>query len=199
MKYRALGSTGLMVSEIGMGCEGFSENEYGMAEKLFDAAEALGINYFDLYASDPDLRAAVGRALRGRRAQFDIRPAVACVLAGAHSVEQLRTSAAYEDAPEAERDYAAALASFQKISWEGHCMYCSHCAPCPARIDVADVTKFLNLTVAQGGVPETVREHYRALEHHAGECVQRGVCETRCPFSVPIRENMRKAREVFGF
>ena len=57
------------------------------------------------------------------------RPAVATVLAGAHSVEQLRTSTAYEDATEAERDYAMAFASFPKISWEGHCMYCSHCAP----------------------------------------------------------------------
>ena len=46
------------------------------------------------------------------------RPAVACVLAGAHSVEQLRRSAAYEDAGEEERDYAAALASFPNISWK---------------------------------------------------------------------------------
>ena len=26
MRYRELGNTGLLVSEIGMGCEGFSEN-----------------------------------------------------------------------------------------------------------------------------------------------------------------------------
>lgn len=91
------------------------------------------------------------------------RPGVATVLAGVHSVEQLRTSIAYEDAPEEERDYAAAFASFPNISWEGHCMYCSHCAPCPKKIDVASVTKFLNLAKAQGTVPETVREHYEVL------------------------------------
>ena len=77
-------------------------------------------------------------------------------------------------------------------------MYCSHCAPCPRHISVADVTKFLNLALAQGKVPETVREHYRLLEHHADECVQCGVCETRCPFGVPIRDNMKKAVEIFG-
>lgn len=126
------------------------------------------------------------------------RPAVSTVLAGAHSVEQLEESLAYETASAEERDYAAAFASFPKISWKGHCMYCSHCAPCPVEISVADVTKFLNLAKAQEGVPETVREHYEVLEHHAGECIQCGACETRCPFGVSIRENMKEAEAVFG-
>ena len=385
MNYRPLGNTGLMVSEIGMGCEGFNENDYRMTGPLFDLAEKHGINYFDLYASDPALRAAVGDALRGRREKFIIqshicsiwkngqylrtrdlqetkagfeemmsllntdyidvgmihycdalsdwqavldngildyarelkkagrirhiglsshnpqvalkavesgaievlmfsvnpcydlqpanedveqlwadeayaseltnmdperqrlyelcaergvgitvmkcfgggdlldaelspagaaltvnqcihyaltRPAVSVVLAGAHSEEQLLRSLAYEDASDEERDYAAAFASFPKISWKGHCMYCSHCAPCPVQISVADVTKFLNLAEAgiRSGnpVPETVREHYAVLPHHASECVQCGACETRCPFGVSIRENMKKAVKIFG-
>lgn len=74
-------------------------------------------------------------------------------------------------------------------------MYCGHCAPCPKGIDMAMVTKFLNLAKAQGGVPETVREHYAALSHHAGECA---ACEKRCPFHVPVMEHMRQARETFG-
>ena len=126
------------------------------------------------------------------------RPGVACVMAGAKTVEELVRSAAYEDAPDSEKDYAAAFAAMPKISWEGHCMYCGHCAPCPRGIDVASVTKFLNLARAQGGVPETVREHYAILPHHAGECIACGACEGRCPFNVPIRENMRQAAEIFG-
>ena len=127
------------------------------------------------------------------------RPGVASVMAGAKTVEELAQSAAYCGAPDSEKDYAAALAAMPKISWVGHCMYCGHCAPCPQGIDVASVTKFLNLTRAQGQVPETVREHYAALPRHAGECAACGACETRCPFSVPIMENMRQAKEVFGF
>ena len=107
-------------------------------------------------------------------------------------------SLAYETAPDSEKDYAAALASFPKISWKGHCMYCGHCAPCPQGIDVATVTKFLNLTKAQGTVPETVREHYAALPHTAADCVNCGECEKRCPFSVEVRKNMALARETFS-
>ena len=126
------------------------------------------------------------------------RPGVACVMTGAKTVEELVQCAAYETAPDSEKDYAAAFAAMPKISWEGHCMYCGHCAPCPQGIDVASVTKFLNLAKAQGGVPETVREHYAVLPHHAGECVACGACEKRCPFSVSIIENMQQAAELFG-
>lgn len=126
------------------------------------------------------------------------RPAVATVLTGAHTVEELNRNLVYETASEEEKDYASAFAAFPKISWEGHCMYCSHCAPCPKGIDVASVTKFLNLAKAQGEVPETVREHYKVLPHKAGECIECRACESRCPFSVKITENMRAAREIFG-
>jgi len=382
MNFRDLGNTGLKVSEIGMGCEGFEGDRCRNTQVLFDLAEENGINYFDLYTSNPEVRASVGKALAGRREKFIIqshicsvwkdgqykrsrqidevrasfeemlsllqtdyidvgmihyvdsikdwenivngpvlayvrdlkkagiirhiglsshnpqvaleavksghievlmfsvnpcydlqpasedvedlwrdenyaaplvnmdperqqlyetcqrlgvgitvmkafgggdlldasmspagkaltanqclhyaltRPAVSTVLAGAHTAEQLKISLAYEDASEEEKDYAAALASFPNISWKGHCMYCSHCAPCPQAIDVASVTKYLNLAKAQGTVPETVREHYALLPHHAGECIQCGACETRCPFEVSIMENMKSAKKIFTY
>ena len=381
MQYRDLGNTGLRVSEIGMGCEGFGEDECRGAKELLDEAEALGVNYFDLYTSDPAVRAAVGQALRNRREKFMIqshlcsvwkdgqyqrtrqirevregfaemmkllqteyldvgmihycdsitdwneisngpvmeyalslkkqgvirhiglsshnpevalaaaragdvevlmfsvnpcydlqpagenvedlwkaeayasplvnmdpqrqelyetcqalgvgitvmkafgggdllnarlspagnaltvsqclyyaltRPGVASVLAGAHSVSQLRQCVAYEMATDEEKDYAGAFASFSNISWKGHCMYCGHCAPCSRRLDVASITRFLNLALAQGKVPETVRDHYELLGRYAGDCIACGACEKRCPFGVPIMSNMQKAREIFG-
>lgn len=126
------------------------------------------------------------------------RPGVAAVMSGARTIEDLQADIAYESASEEEKDYAPALASFPKISWSGHCMYCGHCAPCPQGIDVAAVTKFLNLAVAQKSVPETVREHYGVLAHTANECAACGACERRCPFQVKIIENMKKAVEIFG-
>ncbi|MBQ7175488.1 MAG: aldo/keto reductase [Lachnospiraceae bacterium] len=133
------------------------------------------------------------------------RPGAASVMAGARSEDDIRRAAAYEDASDEERDYAPALAAMPKISWSGHCMYCSHCAPCPMGISVAEVTRFLHLAEAQGAgesreaIPETVREHYKVLPHHAGECISCGSCETRCPFSVSIIENMKKAAAIFGY
>ncbi|MCF0207672.1 MAG: 4Fe-4S dicluster domain-containing protein, partial [Bacteroidales bacterium] len=33
--------------------------------------------------------------------------------------------------------------------------------------------------------------------HKASECTQCGNCETRCPFGVSIRENMKEAAKIF--
>lgn len=90
------------------------------------------------------------------------------------------------------------LPHFQRSNGKDIACIGGHCAPCPEGIDIASVTKFLNLAKAQGAVPETVREHYGALPHTAGSCIRCGVCETRCPFRVPIRENMKQAAETFG-
>lgn len=126
------------------------------------------------------------------------RPGVVSVMAGSHTIEEFQACLAYEDATDKERDYALALADMPKVSWEGHCMYCGHCAPCPKGIDVASVTKFLNLAKAQQKMPETVREHYAVLKHTAVECIGCGACETRCPFHVSIINNMKEALQVFG-
>lgn len=56
----------------------------------------------------------------------------------------------------------------------------------------------LNLAKAQGSIPETVRQHYDVLKHHASECIQCGACEKWCPFMVPVRQNMREAAALFG-
>ena len=42
MEYRKLGRTGLLVSEIGMGCEGFVGKPYSEVEKMVDAMQTSG-------------------------------------------------------------------------------------------------------------------------------------------------------------
>mgnify|MGYP000354408971 CR=1 FL=1 len=382
MEYRELGRTGLRVSEIGLGCEGFVGKTEEETQALMTQAVEAGVNCMDLYTPDPDLRSRVGRALRGRREQFvlqahlctvwqngqykatrDIgevrasfedmlrrletdyidvgmihyvdtmdtwntvangevmryaleqkragrirciglsshnpvvahmaartglidvlmfsvnpcydllppsddvdtlwadesyarelhnidperqrlyefceregiaidvmkaygggdllsdanspfgrpmtpvqcleyaltRPGVAAVMAGCRSRAEIEAALAWCSATAAERDYTGALAGLDKFSWEGHCMYCGHCAPCSVGIDIAGVNKYYNLTLAQHEIPETVREHYRLLPHHASECIACGRCERNCPFGVDIIGHMRLAAAKFGY
>lgn len=127
------------------------------------------------------------------------RPAVVAVMAGCHSMEEMEKLARYCDVSKEEKDYASVLSQVEKFQLKGNCMYCGHCAPCAVGINVADVNKYLNLSLAQGEVPETVADHYKLLEHHASECVACGNCERNCPFGVEIIQKMKKAVEVFGY
>lgn len=127
------------------------------------------------------------------------RPGVASVMAGAHSIEEMTLSASYCDATDEEKDFAPVLAKVPKHSFVGHCVYCGHCAPCPKGIDVASVHKFLDLCIAQGEIPETVRDHYELLKHHASECIECGSCMRNCPFQVDVISKMKKAMKIFGY
>ena len=152
-------------------------------QKLYEACAraGIGISVMKVYAGGDLLDASLspaGIALTPVQCLHYAltRPAVATIMCGAHSVEELAGAVAYEDASDAQKDYAASFASMSRIHWEGHCMYCGHCAPCPVGIDVAQVTKYLNLCKAQGTVPETVREHYATLANHGDQ--RRGVCHS---------------------
>ncbi|MBQ8110502.1 MAG: aldo/keto reductase [Clostridia bacterium] len=127
------------------------------------------------------------------------KPAVASVLCGYDTPDQVDAAVAYETCGDAERDYASVLAGAPRHTFGGgECAYCGHCKPCPADIDIAMVNKLYDLAVMQPQVPESVRQHYNSLAHRADECIGCKGCESRCPFGVQVAQRMQKAAELFG-
>jgi predicted aldo/keto reductase-like oxidoreductase len=125
------------------------------------------------------------------------RPGVASVLAGCQSRAEVLEAVRYLEATEEERDYSAVVRTFEQ-DFRGACVYCNHCLPCPAGIDVAVVTRCLDVASAvPSGIPPRIAEQYAALPARGSDCVDCGACEARCPFSVKIIDNMRRAAAVF--
>lgn len=68
MNYRELKRcNNLKVSEIALGCEGFIGKTREEFRKMLDRAMELGINFIDMYTSNPEFRDNMGAAIAGRR------------------------------------------------------------------------------------------------------------------------------------
>lgn len=174
-------------------------------EQLYKTCEAMGTGITVMKSL------AAGNLLKAETSPFGValtpmqcihyvltRPAVASAMVGCKTAEEMQTALSYETASPEERDYSEILSRTPKYSLKGKCMYCNHCLPCPKKIDVAQVNKYLDLTEVEGEATATVKEHYAALSAHASDCIACGSCEKNCPFSVQIIERMKKAKEVFG-
>ena len=126
------------------------------------------------------------------------RPGAASILCGYDTKEQIDDAVHYENASDDEKDYASVIANAPLHSYNGQCTYCGHCKPCPVDIDIAMVNKFYDLATAQKSIPESIAQHYKALEHTASECVACKGCESRCPFGVKVADRMKQTEELFG-
>lgn len=73
MRYRALGATGLLVSEIGLGAEWLERHNEQECRTIIDACEAQGINILDCWMSEPNVRTNIGKALKGHREKWIIQ------------------------------------------------------------------------------------------------------------------------------
>lgn len=73
MEYRILGRTGLRVSAVALGCEGFIHKTPEEVCADFDFAIGHGVNFVDIYSPNPELRTNIGAALEGRRGDFVIQ------------------------------------------------------------------------------------------------------------------------------
>ena len=118
------------------------------------------------------------------------RPGVLTVLPGAQSIQEVEELLRYEDQPEETLDYSV-IASFAPPQAAGKCVYCNHCKPCPAGIDIGLVNKYYDLAKAGD---KLAAEHYRTLEKNASDCIRCGHCDCRCPFSVRQSERMQEIR-----
>ena len=122
------------------------------------------------------------------------KPGVLTVLPGASDIGEIRRLLAYCDKSEEELDYSF-IGSFVPSDSAGRCVYCNHCSPCPAGIDIGLVNKYYDLALSGDAL---AAEHYRTLEINASDCLGCGHCDGRCPFGVEQSARMSEISGYFG-
>jgi len=123
------------------------------------------------------------------------QPGVSTVIPGCKDLPQLDAALTYLDATREERDVSPLLADFEHYP-AGQCVYCNHCLPCPARIDIGKTLSLLDR--AQDGLLPEIRREFLAMETQPSDCVECEDCTGRCPFGVDVVPRMRRAAEVLA-
>lgn len=162
-------------------------------------AEGTGITVMKPFSGGQlldDKTSPFGKALtRCQCIQYALdKPGVLAVLPGVRSRDDVRDLLGFLDASPEERDYSV-LGTFTPKDAVGSCVYCNHCQPCPAGLNVGLINKYYDLSKAGDAM---AADHYRKLEKHASDCVGCGHCDSRCPFGVNQSEKMKQIREYFG-
>lgn len=122
------------------------------------------------------------------------RPAVVTCLPGVTGEADVKALLGFEDADPADTDYSV-MAKAAPAEAQGRCVYCNHCAPCPAGIDIGLVNKYYDLAVAGDGL---AAEHYKKLSLKADDCESCGHCDDHCPFGVDQSGRMEEIAAWFA-
>ena len=121
------------------------------------------------------------------------RPGVLTTVPGVRSLSDLEELLGFCEAPAGEKDYSL-IARFTPDAAAGSCVYCNHCQPCPAGIDIGLINKYYDLALAGDNM---AADHYRKLEVNASSCLQCGHCDRRCPFGVRQSARMTEIAAYF--
>ena len=122
------------------------------------------------------------------------KPGVLTVLPGVCSRRDLERVLGFFRASAEERDYSV-ISTFTPKDMQGVCVYCNHCQPCPAGLEIGLINKYYDLVKA--GDP-LAADHYRNLSLRADSCIACGHCNDRCPFHVDQVNRMEEISAYFA-
>ncbi len=129
-------------------------------------------------------------------------PNAKVILSGMSTYEQvmdnLQTLGNLRPFTEAEMQAIGTVAEKLRARTYNACTACKYCMPCPQGVDIPRAFRFLNLSERFTGDSEKYRRWY--LEGAGGLaslCISCGACESACPQSVSIRQDLLEAVRRF--
>ncbi len=125
-------------------------------------------------------------------------PAVDVVIPGMAAEEEIRQNiAAVEDDRPLTENELAAIDELRQNLGTHFCRRCNYCAPCTAGINISGVF-LMEGYLSRYGLENWAHARYATFDKKASSCVDCGVCETRCPYHLPIRQMLKEAAKKFG-
>lgn len=77
------------------------------------------------------------------------------------------------------------------------CRRCDYCQPCPKGIPIS-VIFTAKAYYERYNLKDWALAKYKAVKANYQDCLKCGKCESKCPYSLPIREMLKKTHEILG-
>lgn len=123
-------------------------------------------------------------------------PNVTVVIPGMYQTSEIEENTSFDDSP-LTSDEEERIQHIRDTLTGNFCRRCNYCAPCTVGIQIPSVFLFEGY-LERYGLEEWARGRYAGLAVKASECIECGLCETRCPYELPIREMLKRAAKAFG-
>ena len=102
--------------------------------------------------------------------------------------------AAVEDPSPLSPEELAKIQTIRDTLGTQFCRRCNYCAPCAVGINIPMVL-LVEGYLSRYGLSDWAAQRYAGMEKKASDCIECGLCETRCPYQLPIRQLLKNAAE----
>ncbi len=112
------------------------------------------------------------------------------VIPGMENIEQVRENVSVLQDTNITKDDESKIQEIRKTMGKRFCRRCEYCLPCPLNINIPQ-NFLLEGYYTRYNLKDWAKERYKSLEVKASACVECGLCETKCPYELPIREMLK--------
>lgn len=200
-KIRFIGVTGHSIPLL---IEAIKSNEFSTVQVPFNCIETGALDELFPLADSLDIGKIVMKPLGGGQiTQVDLAlrfilehdvVAIPGMDEVRHVQENLAACKNFRPLSETER---VQLAQEVEIIGKNFCRRCGYCLPCAVGIDIPQLFIF-HLQYERYGMKNAVPGRYAGMKVKASECIDCGLCETRCPYDLPIRERLKRVAADLG-
>lgn len=162
--------------------------------KLMDQCKDKGIGFICM---KPLAGGAIENSLLALR-YISQNSSVSVIIPGMYDIEEVdKNTMAIEISGELTKEEMAEIDQIKSSLGTNFCRRCNYCQPCPQHINISGCFLFEGY-LSRYGLEDWAKDRYQAMSIKASACVQCGICETRCPYQLPIREMLKKCAREFG-
>jgi predicted aldo/keto reductase-like oxidoreductase len=163
------------------------------AEELFKKAQEKGVGVIAM-------KPLAGGALTNTKAALKFilqNDNIDCIIPGMCSIEQLEENVkTIEEMPLTIDEKENLLKEVAQLG-QKFCRRCGYCLPCPQGISIPSTFLFEGY-YTRYNLKEWAVERYNSLPVKAEACIKCGLCESKCPYNLPIRDMLESVKNTFG-